>query len=401
MDLRLDSCVLMGELDNRQKGWVTGRIWLNGYAEPVELRLQGNAEQDLAGQQFEFRCDGAYAGPQELSLQQQGFLGELTAAEKGRVPECRGTELVMDFRTRTPYLWRNTLFLRLAWWSEQQGLVTLKAPLTEFRLVDSADWVLAEAEAAAQQEQWLQRSQADAEELELILYDHPEEDEGRPQEEVQADAEDARMNLIQDRVESRLAGLEEVDWEAYDEIYQEEKEKLRKERGEPEIPPPTPEQREEQQRRIEELNAALEQAEEEWDGVPPEIEEHPLAERLSDLSAKVSDDLRDSGWVSPEHPEEHPFREVGFGLQIAAAKLAGGLNILDGEWPPDEYTRGPLLVRLKKARGFLRDTLRGLDGADQENLGLMEWRAALRLEVEELHEDLLDLIETVRSHCSR
>src|SRR5207253_6671772 len=45
----LPICVLRGEIDNRVKGIVRGKVWVDGRAEPVVLELKGNAWPDLAG----------------------------------------------------------------------------------------------------------------------------------------------------------------------------------------------------------------------------------------------------------------------------------------------------------------------------------------------------------------
>ena len=39
---RIDKCVVHGEIDNRVKGVVCGRIWLVNWPEPMVLELQGN-----------------------------------------------------------------------------------------------------------------------------------------------------------------------------------------------------------------------------------------------------------------------------------------------------------------------------------------------------------------------
>ena len=49
MAFRIHDSVVRGEIDNRVKGIVRGRIWLEGRAEPVVLELKGNAWPDLAG----------------------------------------------------------------------------------------------------------------------------------------------------------------------------------------------------------------------------------------------------------------------------------------------------------------------------------------------------------------
>ena len=49
MAFRIHDSVVRGEIDNRVKGIVRGRIWVEGRAEPVVLELEGNAWPDLAG----------------------------------------------------------------------------------------------------------------------------------------------------------------------------------------------------------------------------------------------------------------------------------------------------------------------------------------------------------------
>ena len=49
MAFRIHDSVVRGEIDNRVKGVVRGRVWVEGRAEPVILELKGNAWPDLAG----------------------------------------------------------------------------------------------------------------------------------------------------------------------------------------------------------------------------------------------------------------------------------------------------------------------------------------------------------------
>ena len=88
MAFRIHDNVVRGEIDNRVKGIVRGRIWLEGRAEPIVLELKGNAWPDLAG------CLLAFSNPQErinhqqmdsLHPVQRGSIGDLTASRKVRV----------------------------------------------------------------------------------------------------------------------------------------------------------------------------------------------------------------------------------------------------------------------------------------------------------------------------
>ena len=48
MAWRIQDSVIRGEIDNRTKGIVRGRLWLHGIVEPIVLELTGNAHADLA-----------------------------------------------------------------------------------------------------------------------------------------------------------------------------------------------------------------------------------------------------------------------------------------------------------------------------------------------------------------
>ncbi len=61
MAFRIHDSVVRGEIDNRVKGIVRGKIWVEGRAEPVVLELKGNAWPDLAG------CLLTFTNPQKRS----------------------------------------------------------------------------------------------------------------------------------------------------------------------------------------------------------------------------------------------------------------------------------------------------------------------------------------------
>src|SRR5439155_19575925 len=88
MAFRIHDSVVRGEIDNRVKGIVRGKIWVEGRAEPVVLELTGNAWPDLAG------CLLTFTNPQKriphqhldsLHPLQRGSIGDLTASRKVRV----------------------------------------------------------------------------------------------------------------------------------------------------------------------------------------------------------------------------------------------------------------------------------------------------------------------------
>ena len=88
MAWRIDEQVVRGEIDNRTRGRVTGRIWLLGRDEPVELDLQGNPWRDLAGHVLRFNNpEPVPADLHGLVSRQEGVTGDITASRKVKVPD--------------------------------------------------------------------------------------------------------------------------------------------------------------------------------------------------------------------------------------------------------------------------------------------------------------------------
>ena len=105
MAFRIHDSVVRGEIDNRVKGIVRGRIWIEGRAEPVVLELTGNAHLDLAG------CLLTFTNPQKriphhgldsLHPMQRGTIGDLTASRKVRVPAVPMEEFVNWPKGKSP-----------------------------------------------------------------------------------------------------------------------------------------------------------------------------------------------------------------------------------------------------------------------------------------------------------
>lgn len=415
MAWRIDEQVIRGEIDNRERGRVRGRIWLVGHDAPVELDLEGNPWRDLAGHVLRFsnpRPEPGAVG--SLARRQSGVVGDLTASRKVKVPDVPMDELErLDAAgEEVPWHWGNGLHLE--WFSRRNGRVVIEATGFQLELDGDPAWTMSTDEEGEQQlanaraltrfmEGWAASMGEDPAAAEDG--DAADEDDDAPQSaaEAQADAEAARMDLLLDRVTARLEreGLDGLEEDRFDEIYLEERERLRRERGEPEEKPLTPEEQARQDAWIEELNAAADEALEEmeadeWKGAARD-RRHPLVERGSELAVRVHNEIRDRGWMPDDAQHEHPLVEVINGTMAASAKLAGALGMQDDdEWPPDEIIAGNTLVRLKKARDYLRDALRGLDAAEEEKLTPLAWCAGIRREAAEMLGIVHQLIREVR-----
>jgi len=134
--------VVRGEIDNRVKGIVRGKIWLEGRAEPFILELQGNAWPDLAG------CLLAFRNPlkrvphhhlDSLSSLQCGGIGDLTASRKVRVFDIpvREAYLMCKRGEKPPEHIANSLYLE--WFSEANGRVVIESADYELN-ISAPEW---------------------------------------------------------------------------------------------------------------------------------------------------------------------------------------------------------------------------------------------------------------------
>lgn len=402
MLIRLENSLIRGEIDCREQGRVTGRLWLLGRAEPLELDLQGLPARDMAGLWITLRCEypPSEQAPPLLSPQKGHLLGCSGAAMK-RVPAGAEQDIRMRVRKRIPQEWDQRKVLQLEWINAKGARVALEAVGLDIQVREPAAWRLtAEAEekagraSARLRQQWEETEVMDR----LTLPELPEEPGTLPAAEREADREDAKMEKLNDRIQARLEKLGTFTEEAYEKIYQEEREKIRVEFGEPPPKPLTPEQEADQARWIEEMNRLSEEALREWEsGHLEEPDRHPLLVQCDSLQEKVSADVRASGWMPDAPGQEHPLRELEWGFHMATAKMSGGLGMLDyRSWPPDRITAAGMLVKVKQARDYLHDALTALDAADEENLGVFAWRNAVREETHELLQETQLLILELR-----
>lgn len=397
MAWRIDEQVIRGEIDNRTPGKVSGRIWLTGRDEPIRLELEGNPWRDLAGHLLRFTNPAPKAGPPEgLTAEQTGVVGDITASRKVKVPDISMDELVECYRKKEPFPWHWGNSLYLEWFSQRNGRVVIETTDFTLELDDTAAWTMSEEDELEQRRANEAAMTGFMDRMLLATGGAEEADDDAPQSkaEAEADAEAARMDTLLDRIQARL---EREGHDDFERIMEEERARMRRERGEPE-PVITPEQEAERAKWIEEMNAICEEAVREAEAdswKDEELEQHPLIGRTLDFAVRVHKEVR--GWLPDDCSGEHPLIEVMNGLTTAGVKLGGALGVVDeDEWPPDALFAGDVLVRLKKARGHLHDALAGLDSADQENLADPGWRAFVRQETQEILGEVEILIAEVR-----
>ncbi len=388
MAWRIEEQVVRGEIDNRTPGRVVGRIWLAGREEAVELELEGNPWRDLAGHVLKFSNPQAKAGDASgIAAYQEGRVGDMTASRKVKVPECTMDELLEFYQAKQPFPWHWGNSIYLEWFSVTNGRVVIEAAHYQLELDAEPAWTMSDADEAARQAASAEAMTDFMERMGIsaaAVAEPEDDDQAQSPEEARADEDDARMQLLLDRVTARLE-RGEINIEDFDRVYEEERNRLMRERGEKD-PKLTPEEAEERRLWIEEMNeianlALTDLEAEKWKGENQfEEERHPLVKECCDLAIELYRDVQNAGWVAEDAQDEHPLREIVNSVSSASAKLAGALGMAD-EWPPERLIAGNVIVRLKKARAHLGDALAGLDSAEDEALATPQWRHRTRFKV--------------------
>lgn len=166
MAWRLNQTVVKGEIDNRTKGVVTGKIWLWGVEQPIELRLEGNCHRDMAGHLLSFENPSPAKPDDEhtdLNPKQIGLTGDMTASRKVRVFDIPLEEALDMYKRKEkpPEHLANCLYLE--WYSDFNGRVVIES--TDYRIsISEPVWLMTEKEESAQIKangeaivQWMER----------------------------------------------------------------------------------------------------------------------------------------------------------------------------------------------------------------------------------------------------
>jgi hypothetical protein len=426
MAWRIDEAVIRGEIDNRVRGRVTGRIWFMGKDEPVELDLAGNAWRDLAGRRLEFtNLEPKTMDLERFPARQTGVIGDCTASRKVKVPDIPMDQIGEYYAAKKKWTWHWGNSLYLEWFSTTNGRVMIESATYQLVITPESAWEMTpeedeqqrrtNAEAmgnfmdrlgkAVAQAQTDKSEEPSAEEKEQEEKEQAEEeqekesntfDQGKPFTEEEAEKMDAENELLLDRIRARM-DREGADAD-FEKILEEERERRRVERGET---PLTPEQQAERDEWIAEMNRAAAESAENLD--PEEAErldrEHPLAERAGELSLRLLQEPEERGWLSVDAGEEHPLADLGAAVAEAGAKLAGALNGED--WPPPVEFAANTIVRLKRARSYIDDALMAAEVCTQQKLAEPAWLAEARRELNALAHECDTLIGELRARLTR
>jgi hypothetical protein len=408
MAWRIEESVIRGEIDNRVRGRMTGRIWFTGCTEPVELNLAGDCWRDLAGRRLEFTNPEPKPGvPASFAARQEGTVGDITASRKVKVPDIPLDQIGEYYAARKPFPWHWGNSFYLEWFSTTNGRVVIESASYELKIIGDPAWEMTPEEEETQRRAngkamggFMERlGEAMPEENETKFAqsgdgEGPAEWDEKPQTEEEAEQMQARSDRLADRIQARLA--REGEGADYERILHEEIERMRRERGEPD---PTSEQLARNAEWIEEMNRAGEEAVNDPQ-LREEIERrHPLAEQAQELTLRLMREPKERGWLPESAGEEHPVVELVAGVMKAGAKLAGALNGRD--WPPDVERCAGVIVRLKRTRGYLDDAMRAAESCQEQKLTETAWLAAVLVEIVDLANETDLITADLRARLER
>ncbi|MDB6037691.1 MAG: hypothetical protein JWM99_1532 [Verrucomicrobiales bacterium] len=395
MAFRVHESVLRGEIDNRIKGVVRGRIWIEGRTEPIVLELRGNCGSDLAGCLVTFiNPTKPIAHPHLDSLHstQRGTIGTLTASRKVRVFDVPLKEAfdMIRRKEKPPEHMANSLYLE--WFSEANGRVVIESADYELS-ISAPEWRLSAKDEADRAEQAAGGMADFMARLTEAIETHQRGQKDPKQEWDEHDYEkflkesDARTDKYaelldkygdSDQAEAKIAS--EMGWDRIGD------------------------ENEAERMSIEEINAICEAA---TDGPLPDPDPHregidwirtesgdlchPLQHRCFESAVKFHDEI---GILGLENSEDKDLEQFIFELQTTSAKLAGALNsIARGQgFPEGAFT----VAYLKRALDHLHKSQAGLEAVVPKKI-LPELKISeARKELLEIRESILRLMDEFR-----
>jgi hypothetical protein len=398
MAWRIQDSVIRGEIDNRVKGRVRGKLWLDGLDEPVKLDLEGNACPDLAGCLLKFK-NPAKTFPMrkkpEFNALQRGRIGNLSASQKARafaVPDEEAFAMI-DRGEKPPERMANALYLE--WFSEGNGRVVIESANFELN-ISAPEWRLTPAEEKQRAQDaeagWDMFSQQLNEALEKQKRGQKdpeaewnEHDYERFMKECDART-DKYMELQEkygdsDEAEAKIA--KEMGWDCEDDGENDDED------GRMSV--------EEMNRITEEaLNEPLPEPEPHREGIDwirtanGDIR-HPLQHRCHESAMKVWHECDELGL---KESEDDDLQQFVFEFQTTGVKLGGALHgVAQGRGPRD----GAFTVAyLKRALDHLHQAQAGLEAVAPKKLLPEKMVAGARKELFEIREGILRLMDEFR-----
>jgi PAS domain-containing protein len=397
MAFRIHDSVVRGEMDNRVKGIVRGKIWVEGRDDPVLLELKGNAWPDLVGCLLTFTNPlkrKPHPGLDTLHPVQRGSIGDLTASRKVRVfdvPLEQALEMLRR-KEKPPEHMANSLYLE--WFSEANGRVVIESADYELS-ISTPEWRMTPEEneqrakqAAAGMDDFMGKLTEAIEQQQRGQKDPEAEWDEHDYEKLLKES-DARTDKYMELLD-KYGDLEEAD------------ENIAKEMGW--LRELTPEEAGEENRRIEEMNRACEEA---LNEPPPELEphregidwirtedgdiRHPLQHRCFESAMKFWHECDE---LNLTESGDEDLQQFIFEFQTTGVKLGGALDgLARGQgYDDDAFT----VAYLKRVLDHLHKSQAGLEAVAPKNLLPAKMVSTARKELFEIREGILKLMDEFR-----
>ena len=403
MAWRLHEHVLCGKIDNRERGHVTGEIWLAGIDQPLVLELDGDCAPDLAG------CELSFKNPDPIPMttkppapQQRGPAGEITAARKVRAFDVPVEEaLAMSKRGETPpeHI-ANAVYLE--WFSERSGRVVIES--ADYRLqISEPAWRYTKEEITERERRITEEETpfaiAITQDGETQAWDELRYEQFLRESDALTEKYGRLLEKYADNPDSERIIAREMGWSWLEEaLNREEQEK-------------EPDQ--EHEKELENLEAKIDEEKEgdndieDYELPPPDpMREgidwvrdershilHPIEKRAHDTLHALLDELK----APHRFPEEEDEQVADFvsGFMTLSAKLAGALGgVARGD---DFFEPGMVIAWLKRILEILNKTIAAADVVSGKDFLPADRFAYYRSELFAIREDVLELIKELRS----
>ena len=390
MAWRIGKSITRGEIDNRLPGTVSGRLWVLGRQDPIELDLRGNCLRDIAGCRVEFknpnpepddRLEGLAGAP-------GGSVGDMTASRRVRVFDV-SVEEALEQQLRgidVPVRMANGIYLE--WFSEANGRVIVET--TDFTVkVSTPQWRLGDEELSGQVER-SQEAMRGFLELPADAAEMDEDGDGEfPMNEFEWEKmlkeSDAKSDKYGDLLEKYIDHPDretiiarEMGWDWLKDALDAEEKGIIPDRKEdydhPEAIEPNP--------RTEGVD---------WIHVDKGRVKHPLAHRAFEASMAMWHACNDRGLL--EDDGDPDVQEMVFQAQTLSDKLVGALNGMASEVQPEA---GFIIACLKRALCYVDSATAAGARAQKRNVLPSETLDEFRGEIFKIREEMLRLMQRLR-----
>ena len=426
MAIRLEKAIVRGEISNETPGFVTGRIWLLGQAEPLVLNLRGNCLRDIAG------CTLSFVNPNPrreplldiLANVQDGSVGDMTASRKSRVPTVNDDELIHLLEDRKPVPTRLANCLYIEWFSNTNGRLVIESHEFSLQISEPA-WNMSADEETAQslesQENFhdyldgITGMDADDEEEEELFEEGEDEDEDSFANKGEEDHREAPEPYAGSDgfAANDSEPLNEFEWEqelrdadrraeAYQEAFDRYKDHPERERLIAEAMGWDPEEVDELTDELSEVSGTLQSEDpqaliENANTIAGDDEEHhhPLSRRAMNFALSLQREAESRGLLEPDAVRESPVLTVIVSIIALGGKLAAALDpMIEGLEPEPGF----VIAMLKRAQVPLNEAMHALSSIDMRNLtrDTRAWLTHVRNDLFALRNDILDVMKELR-----